>query len=225
MAEQGSKTASRWRKFRWLYVARLVVASVVSVVAVAVIVRAVVVMLRPEKLQLQLGGGLVAFDNILSLPPPNNTVTLTFVLRANNPSGRASVEYGNVAVRLTEAVAAAASSSSSSPATAATIAAFDLTENIPVLQQTAHEVIVTVGLTPKQDLPMRYVRALYEGRAVAGAQMGLTGVLTTHVAMKSTSVRTTYYCWPVSIAIGKVDPAATNGDVACFDEKDAPAHM
>uniref|UniRef100_A0ACD5ZP48 Uncharacterized protein n=1 Tax=Avena sativa TaxID=4498 RepID=A0ACD5ZP48_AVESA len=224
MAEQGSKTASRWRKFRWLYVARLVVASVVSVVAVAVIVRAVVVMLRPEKLQLQLAGGLVAFDNILSLPPPNDTVTLTFVLRGNNPSGRASVEYGNVAVRLTEA-AAAASSSSSSPATAATIAAFDLPKNIPVLQQTAHEVIVTVGLTPKQDLPMRYVRALYEGRAVAGAQMQLSGVLTTHVAMKATSVPTTYYCWPVSIAIGKVDPAATNGDVACFDEKDAPAHM
>ncbi|KAI4976227.1 hypothetical protein ZWY2020_049834 [Hordeum vulgare] len=103
-ADQG-KTAAR--KFGWLYVARWAVASVVTVLAVAVIVRAVVVMLRPEKLQLKLSGGRVAVDSIPSMPP-GNEVALNFVLRANNPSGRAFVEYTNVTVRLTDVSSASA---------------------------------------------------------------------------------------------------------------------
>ncbi|KAM0828505.1 hypothetical protein ACQ4PT_067492 [Festuca glaucescens] len=174
MAEQGGKTTSSWRSFRWLYMARLAVASIVTVVAVAVIIRAVVVMLRPEKLQLKLAGGHVGVGYIPSLPPPGNLVHLKFILRANNPSGRASVEYANITVRLTEAP-----SSSSSPAPEARVAEFGLPEDIAVPQQTAHEAIVMVSLEAKEDVPMRYVRALYEVSGVAGVEMELSGLLST----------------------------------------------
>jgi hypothetical protein len=219
MAEQGSKTTSRCRSFRWLYVARLAVASVVTVVAVAVIVRAVVVMLRPEKLQLKLAGGHVTVRDIPSLPPPHNAVQLKFILRANNPSGRASIAYTNITVRFTEA----SSSSSSSPAPAARIAEFGLPEPIAVPQRTAHEAAVIVSLVPGEDLPMRYVRALYDGRAVTGAEMKLSGLLTSKVAMATTSVNTTYYCWPISIAVGPAGDAVA--DVPCLDNSEAPAHV
>ena len=103
-AADHGKTTTSWTRFRWLYVARCTVASVVTVLAVAVIARAVVVMLRPEKLQLKLSGGHVEVDHIPSLPPPGNIVKLKFVLWANNPSGRASVYYTNITVRLTDAL-------------------------------------------------------------------------------------------------------------------------
>jgi hypothetical protein len=219
MAEQGGKTTSGWRSFRWLYMARLAVASIVTVVAVAVIIRAVVVMLRPEKLQLKLAGGHVGVAYIPSLPPPGNVVTFRFVLRANNPSGRASVLYSNVTVRLTEA----SSSSSSSPAPEARVAEFGLPEDIVVPQQTAHEAIVIVSLEAKEDVPMRYVRALYAVRGVAGVEMELSGLLSTKVARATTKVRATYYCRPVSVAVGPV--AYTVADVPCLDQLDAPAHV
>ncbi|XP_044958597.1 uncharacterized protein LOC123409791 [Hordeum vulgare subsp. vulgare] len=215
MAElQGSKPTSWWRRFRWLYAARCTLACVVTVVAVVVIVRAVVVMLRPEKLQLKLAGGRVAVDYIPSLPPPGNVVVLTFVLRANNPGGRATIVYANVTVRLTDASALAAK-----------ITEFDLPDPIEVAQRTMREASTKVVLEPPEDLPMRYVHALYEGRGVPGAEMELTGILSSHVgvAMATTSVVvTTYYCWPVTIAVGAPDSAA---DVTCFDKRDAPAHV
>nr|XP_051202630.1 uncharacterized protein LOC127316267 [Lolium perenne] len=222
MAEQGGKTTSSWRSFRWLYMARLAVASIVTVVAVAVIIRAVVVMLRPEKLQLKLAGGHIQVAYIPSLPPPGNVVTFRFVLRANNPSGHASVLYSNVTVRLTEA----SSSSSSSPAPEARVAEFGLPEDITVPQQTAHEAIVIVSLEAKEDVPevpMRYVRALYEVRGVAGVEMELSGLLSTKVARATTKVRATYYCRLVSVAVGPV--AYTVADVPCLDQLDAPAHV
>ncbi|VAI69149.1 unnamed protein product [Triticum turgidum subsp. durum] len=219
MAEQGNKTTSWWRRFRWLYAVRCTLACVVTMVAVAVIVRAVVVMLRPEKLQLKLAAGRIAANYIPSLPPPGNEVWLKFVLRAYNPSGRATLEYANVTVRLTDA----SSSSSSAEAPTARIAEFDLPKPIDVMQKTLSEVLVPLSLVPKEDLPMRYVRALYEGRGVADAEMELRGILSTHVAMSTTSVLTTYYCWPVTIAVGPGDYAAA--DVACFDKLDAPAHV
>ncbi|KAM3206669.1 hypothetical protein ACQJBY_062039 [Aegilops geniculata] len=214
MAEQGSKTTSWWRRFRWLYAVRCTLACVVTLVAVGVIVRAVVVMLRPEKLQLKLAGGRVAVKYIPSLPPPGNVVFLQFILRANNPSGRATIQYANVTVRLTDA--------SSSSSSAARITEFDLPQPIDVAQRMAHEASAVAQLEPPEDLPMRYVRALYEGRGVSGAEMELSGVLSTHTAMATTSVITTYYCWPVTIAVGPSDNAA---DVPCFDKLDAPAHV
>ncbi|KAF7093052.1 hypothetical protein CFC21_095488 [Triticum aestivum] len=212
MPEQGSKAPSWWRRFRWLYAARCTVACVVTLVAVAVIVRAVVVMLRPEKLQLKLAGGRVAVDYIPSLPPPRNVVVFRVLLRANNPGGRATIVYANVTVRLTDA----------SAGPAATITEFDLPQRIDVAQRMAHEATAVAELEPGEDLPMRYVRTLYEGRGVAGAEMELSGVLSTHTAMATTSVLTTYYCWPVTIAVVAGDSAA---DVPCFDKLDAPAHV
>ncbi|XP_044961325.1 uncharacterized protein LOC123412443 [Hordeum vulgare subsp. vulgare] len=224
-ADQG-KTAAR--RFGWLYVARWAVASVVTMLAVAVIVRAVVVMLRPEKLQLKLSGGRVAVDSIPSMPPPGNEVALNFVLRANNPSGRAFVEYTNVTVRLTDV-------SSASAAAPAMIAEFPLPQSIPVLQQTAHEAIVRVGMTPGEDVPMRYVQALFEGRSIDGVEMMLRGDFHSHVEMASgdyvtTSDPATYYCWPVTIAVGgsssSSSPDYTNvvvTDAPCLDKSEAPA--
>ncbi|XP_048543553.1 uncharacterized protein LOC125522547 [Triticum urartu] len=227
-ATDQSKTATR--RFGWLYVARWAVASVVTVLAVAVIVRAVVVMLRPEKLQLKLSGARVAVDWIPSMPPPRNEVMLNFVLRANNPSGRASVEYTNITVRLTDVTSA----SSPSPTK---IAEFDLPESIPVLQRTAHEAMVRVGMTPGEDVPMRYVRALFEGRSVDGVEMMLRGVFHSHVAMASgdyvtTSDLATYYCWPVTIAVGGPSSSSSSSpdytsvvvtDAPCLDKSEAPA--
>ena len=86
----------------------------------------------------------------------------------------------------------------------------------------AHEATAVAELEPGEDLPMRYVRTLYEGSGVAGAEMELSGVLSTHTAMATTSVLTTYYCWPVTIAVVAGDSAA---DVPCFDKLDAPAHV
>ncbi|KAM3196277.1 hypothetical protein ACQJBY_072123 [Aegilops geniculata] len=169
-------------------------------------------MLRPEKLQLKLAGGRVAVDYIPSLPPPRKVVVFRVVLRANNPGGRATIQYANVTVRLTDAAAAPA----------ARITEFDLPQPIDVAQRMAHEATAVAGLEPGEDLPMRYVRALYEGRGVAGAEMELSGILSTHTAMATTSVLTTYYCWPVTIAVGPSDNAA---DVPCFDKLDAPAHV
>ncbi|KAI4962927.1 hypothetical protein ZWY2020_053844 [Hordeum vulgare] len=52
------------------------------------------------------------------------------------------------------------------------------------------EASTKVVLQPPEDLPMRYVHALYEGRGVPGAEMELTGILSSHVgvAMATTSV-------------------------------------
>ncbi|KAK1603902.1 hypothetical protein QYE76_027575 [Lolium multiflorum] len=69
---------------------------------------------------------------------------------------------------------------------------------------------------------MRYVRALYEVRGVAGVEMELSGLLSTKVARATTKVRATYYCRPVSVAVGPV--AYTVADVPCLDQLDAPAH-
>lgn len=85
-ATDQSKAATR--RFRWLYVARWAVASMVTVLAVAVIVRAVVVMLRPEKLQLKLAGGRVAVDWIPSMPPPRRSPSST----CRSPSPCCSVQ-------------------------------------------------------------------------------------------------------------------------------------
>ncbi|CAM0912353.1 unnamed protein product [Alopecurus aequalis] len=220
-ADQG-KTTTSWTRFRWLYVARCTVAFVVTVLAVAVIARAVVVMLRPEKLELKLSGGHVAVDYITSLPPPGNVVKLTFVLRANNPSGRASVEYTNITARFTYAL--------SSPAPTQ-IAEFDLTQPILVSQRTARESIVTVTLTPKEDLPIRYVRAFFEGRVVAGAQLELRGVFVTMASgdvTTTTNIVATYYCWPHAV----VDTSSSSApgknygsvpDAPCLDKSEAPA--
>ena len=220
VADHG-KTTTSWTRFRWLYVARCTVAFVVTVLAVAVIARAVVVMLRPEKLQLKLSGGHVAVDHVASLPPPGNVVTFTFVLGANNPSGRASVEYTNITVRLTDAL--------SSPAPTV-IAQFDLTQTISVTQRTRREAMVRVTLEPEKDVPMQYVRAFFEGRGVAGAQMELSGVFASHVVMArgevTTSIVATYYCWPVTVAVGDALSLEDYGgvtDAPCLDKSEAPA--
>ncbi|XP_044444415.1 uncharacterized protein [Triticum aestivum] len=215
MAEQGSKTPSWWRRFRWLYAARCTVACVVTLVAVAVIVRAVVVMLHHEKLQLKLAGGHVSVDYIPSLPPPGNVVVFRVVLRANNPGGRATLVYTNFTVRLMDASAAAASPT-------ARITEFDLPQPIDVPQRMAHEATAVAQLEPPEDLPIRYVRAFYEGRGVSGAEMELSGVLSTRTVMATTSVLPTYYCWPVTIA---VSPGDSSADVPCFEKLDAPAHV
>lgn len=221
--DQGKTPATSRTRFRWLYVARCTVAFVVTVLAVAVMARAVVVMLRPEKLQVKLYGGLVEVHNIPSLPQPGNEVKLRFFLRANNPSGRASVEYNNVTVRLTDA--------SSSPAPT-NIAQFHLTQNISVSQRTVRETEVRVALTPGEDVPMRYVRAFFEGRDVAGAQMELSGIVVSHVVMArgnvKTSVAATYYCWPVTVGVGDGSSSSsgedgTVPDAPCLDKSEAPA--
>jgi hypothetical protein len=94
-----------------------------------------------------------------------------------------------------------------------------------VPQRTAHEAAVFVSLEPDKDLPMRYVLALYDGRGVAGAEMKISGLLTSKVAMATTSVNTdtTYYCWPISIAVGPAGDAVA--DVPCLDNSEAPAHV
>ncbi|PNT76554.1 uncharacterized protein LOC100842511 [Brachypodium distachyon] len=217
----------RCRGFRWLYVARLAVASAVSIIAVAVIIRAVVVLLRPEKLQLRLAEGRVAVDYISSLPPPGNTVTFRFLLRASNPSGRASVVYTNVTIRLTDVSVPRA------------IAGFDLGKTMVVSQRTTREATVKVGLTPAEDLPMAYVRSLFEGRSVGGVEMEVSGVLATRVAVargggvaSTTSAAASYYRWPVTIAVvddGEAEAALLQAsdysahDTACLDKSEAPA--
>jgi hypothetical protein len=74
---------------------------------------------------------------------------------------------------------------------------------------------------------MRYVRALYDGRAVTGVEMKLSGILTSKVAIATTttptSVPATYYCWPVRIAVGATD--YTVADVPCLENSEAPAHV
>ncbi|KQK19624.1 hypothetical protein BRADI_1g49390v3 [Brachypodium distachyon] len=235
-ADQSSgKTTTTCRRFRWLYVARWAVATAVTILAVAVIIRAVVVLLRPEKLQISLAEGRVAVDYIPSLPPPGNAVTFQFLLRASNPSGRASIVYTNVTIRLTDVSVPRA------------IAGFGLSPTVvAVSQRTTRETAVTVGLTPGDDVPMTYVRALFEGRSVGGVEMEVSGLLASHVAMAAkggvttTAVTTTsgaasYYCWPVTIAVVDAAQQATSDDyggdgggggghdTACLDKSEAPA--
>lgn len=213
MAAAGGKTT----RFRWLYVARCAVASVVTVLAVVIIVRAVVVMLRPEKLQLKVTGGYVSVGRIPSMPPPE--VTFVFTLRAFNPSGRAFIDYTNVTVRLV---------SNNASSAAAKIAQFDLPQSISVSQQMAHEAHVNVSLTPEEDVPLRYVQALFDGGSVS-AEMEVDGLLTSHT-MKGISrhdIPTTYYCWPVTIAVGGASSSLSDysSDTSCLDKSDAPAFV
>ncbi|EMS51305.1 hypothetical protein TRIUR3_30291 [Triticum urartu] len=146
-------------------------------------------------------------------------------VRAGAPSG----EYNNVTVRLTDITSA----SSASPTK---IAEFDLPLPIAVSPRMAQETIVMVGMTPGEDVPMRYVRALFEGRSVEGVELMLSGVFASHVTttMASGEVTTrypaTYYCWPVTIAVGGSSSSSSPDytsfvvtDAPCMDESEAPA--
>ncbi|KAF7094431.1 hypothetical protein CFC21_096741 [Triticum aestivum] len=104
------------------------------------------------------------------------------------------------------------------------------------LRRVQQQTIVMVGMTPGEDVPMRYVRALFEGRSVEGVELMLSGVFASHVTttMASGEVTTrypaTYYCWPVTIAVGGSSSSSSPDytsfvvtDAPCMDESEAPA--
>uniref|UniRef100_A0A0E0L751 Late embryogenesis abundant protein LEA-2 subgroup domain-containing protein n=1 Tax=Oryza punctata TaxID=4537 RepID=A0A0E0L751_ORYPU len=223
--DDGSKLQPTAR-FRWLNLARCTVASVVTVLAVVVIARAVVVLLRPEKLRLSVAGGRVSINRMAAMKPLPR-VNMSFVLRAFNPSGRASVEYTGLTVTLR-----AIDGDAASPATAAAIIAQFPFPDVPVAQQMAHEAVARVSLAAAEDVPLRYVKALFDGGSISAA-IQVDGFLTTRMEIDGRISRsdggaaTTFYCLPVTVAVGDGDDdeSTSSRDTWCLDKSDVPAFV
>ncbi|KAF0902420.1 hypothetical protein E2562_016255 [Oryza meyeriana var. granulata] len=224
-ADDGSKLTAR---FRWLNLARCTVATVVTVLAVVVIARAVVVLLRPEKLRLSVAGGSVSVTRMPAMKPLPR-VNISFVLRAFNPSGRASIEYTGLSVTLR-----AVDNYNPSPAAAAMpaiISKFPFPDMF-VAQQMAHEAKASVSLAAEEDVPLPYVQRLFDGGSIIAA-IQLDGSLTNRMEIdggmsrSDGGVATTYYCLPVTIAVGDShdEDSTTTRDTWCLDKSDVPAFV
>lgn len=81
---------------------------------------------------------------------------------------------------------------------------------MPVAQQVAHEAAARVSLAAAEDVPLRYVKALFDGRGISAA-IQVDGFLTTRmeidgrISRSNGGVATTFYCLPVTIAVGDGD--------------------
>lgn len=224
--DDGSKLQPTATRFRWLNLARCTLASVVTVLAVVVIARAVVVLLRPEKLRLSVAGGRVSVSRMPAMKPLPR-VNMSFVLRAFNPSGRASIEYTGITV----ALRAIDDGDAASPAAAAPIIAQFPFPDVPVAQQVAHEAAARVSLAAAEDVPLRYVKALFDGRGISAA-IQVDGFLTTRmeidgrISRSNGGVATTFYCLPVTIAVGDGDDdESRTRNTWCLDKSDVPAFV
>lgn len=195
------------KKFRWLDVVRYAAAGVVALLAVGVLVGAIVVVLRPDALVMKVIHGSM----LVNLPPPS--MTFTFQLEVDNPSGRDTMSFTDMSVAVL-----AVSVSGGGVISMANL--FNL-PNITDLQPGKMMQVVTTQWTtnPEAEVGDYFVRRLSRGETMA-VTLRVQGILITRLdtlngdgPVHTSKANVTYTCFNVKLGVDK--SLNSTDDVSC----------
>lgn len=203
--------------FRWRDLARYAVAAVVTLVIIAVVVKAIKVVFRPDSLRLSILGGSVYTTPLLSSPSPSPSpqassraaepsLSFSFNLRAENPSGRVRMYYLDIIAYLFN---------SSTPATTPTpmaecLVPFNIKDTL--VKQTLYVDIikqVTVQRDPEAIMLFAFDALYKTGGTIKDVTMRVDGTLVTEIrsGFNTTPQLVSYYCR--QLVVGPYDDDAT----------------
>jgi hypothetical protein len=195
------------------------VAAVVTVVIIAVVVKAIKVVFRPDSLRLSILGGSVYTTPSLSPPSPSPSpspqagsraaepsLSFSFKLRAENPSGRVRMYYLDIIAYLFN---------SSTPATtpapmAECLVPFEIEDTL--VKQTLYVDIikqVTVQRDPEAIMLFAFDALYKTGGTIKDVTMRVDGTLVTEIrsGFNTTPQLVSYYCR--QLVVGPYDDDAT----------------